>query len=158
MSFPKRIYTLDEVHLAKSLIEQGHKHRLKVLGNATFKRKTEETLKLVKVAKHDDFLRMYIRSIREVEGFSQLREEEASIWVNSYLFEDLIDAASFFIQKASQMKNYLEGKIYYGQQGETEAIDSRIKFLESLKKESNNLTIKKECEKKLKMWHESKFF
>ena len=112
----------------------------------------------MKIAKYNDFFRMYIRSVREVDGLSQLREEEASIWVNCYLFEEQIDAASFFIQKAAQMKNYLEGKIYYGQQGETEAVYSRIEFLESLKKGSNNLTIKKECEKKLKMWHESKFF
>jgi hypothetical protein len=82
--------------------------------------------------------------------------EEASIWTNSHLVEDSVDAASFFIQKAWQMKNYIEGKIYH-ELGETKAINSRIEFLEALKRLSDDLQIKQECEKRLKMWNESKF-
>ncbi|MEM2913865.1 MAG: hypothetical protein QXH91_00480 [Candidatus Bathyarchaeia archaeon] len=156
MSFPKRIYTRREVRLAKDLIDKGHRHRLRIIGNLIFKEKAMKVLKLVKTAGYYDFLRTYIRRIREIDGLSQLREEEASIWVNMHLVEDSVDAASFFIQKAWQMKNYIEGKIYY-ERGEAEALDSRIKFLEALKRLSEDPQIKKECEKRLKMWNESKF-
>jgi len=95
--------------------------------------------------------------IREVEGLSQLREAEASIWANIYAVEDAVDAASYFVQKAFQMKNYIEGKIYYGHQGETNSVDSRIRFLQTLEKRSKDSKIKEECKKRLKIWNESKF-
>ncbi len=55
------------------------------------------------------------------------------------------------------MKEYLEGKLYYGHVGETKAINVRIKFLEALKNRSKDPKIKEECERRLRLWEESKF-
>ncbi|MEM2102446.1 MAG: hypothetical protein QXM22_02895 [Candidatus Bathyarchaeia archaeon] len=157
MSFPKRVYTVDEVQKARALIEKGWKHRLQVKGSIEFKRKVEEALALIKTAGYYDFLRTYIREIVEIEGFSQLREAEVAIWVDKITLSDIIDAASLFIQKAQQMKDFLEGRLYYGQ-GETRAVKTRLEFLEALKKRAEDDDIRKRCEEKLKKWAESTFF
>ncbi|HIE14656.1 TPA: hypothetical protein EYP70_05230 [Candidatus Bathyarchaeota archaeon] len=157
MKFPEKVYTEDEVRLARSLVRAGYHHKLRVVGSKEFRLKVEEALKLVKKAGRYDFLRRYIRSIIEVDGFSQLREADASIWLNWYAVEDPIEAASFIIQKAWQMSVYLEGIKHYGHLGETAAISERIKFLRDLKAKSHDPKIKEECEKKLKTWEESVF-
>lgn len=157
MKFPKRVYTHDEVRSAKALIEKGYRHRLRTAGSYVFKEKTRTALKLIKTAGQYDFLRTYVRTVREIDGLSQLREAEASIWANMYAVEDPIDAACFFVQKAWQMKNYIEGKTYYGHLGEARAVDARLGFLETLSKKSRDPKIREECQRKLKEWDESKF-
>ncbi|RLI02572.1 hypothetical protein DRO38_03755, partial [Candidatus Bathyarchaeota archaeon] len=117
--FPERVYTRDEVRRARDLIERGHRHELQVSGSREFTKKTQEALKLIKEAGYYDFLRTYIREIREINGLSQLRECDSAIWANIYAVQHPVDAARFFVQKAWQMKNYIEGKMYYGHQGET---------------------------------------
>jgi len=128
-----------------------------VKGSDEFKRKAKEALKLVITAKYYDFLRTYIRDIVEIEGFSQLRESEVAIWANKEIVSDPIDAASFFVQKTQQMKDFLEDKPYYGGQAETRAIEKRLEFLEALKKKSKKNDVKKRCEEILKSWAESRF-
>ena len=155
--FPKRVYTKKEVLLARAFIEKGFRHRLNLVGSKLFKDKVRKALKLVKTAGYYDFLRTYIRTIREINGFAQLRESEASIWSNFYTVEDEVDAACFFIHKASQMKNYIEGKIYYGHIGETNALNARFKFLNTLTKKIKEPKIIFKCEKILKYWNDSKF-
>ena len=157
MSFPVRTYTREEVQLARSLINDGFKHNLKVFGGREFRTKAKNAVRLVRIADYYDFLRAYIRSIREIDGLSQLREEEASIWTNMYLLEDSVEASSFFIQKACQMKFFLEDKVYYGHDGEKSAIDSRIDFLRSLEEKSEEMEIKEKCRQKIEMWEDSKF-
>ena len=73
-----------------------------------FKNKVKEALDLIKKADYYSFLISYIKKIVDVNGFSQLREAEVAIWVNKYAVADPVDAASFFIQKAYQMKEYIE--------------------------------------------------
>lgn len=155
--FPERIYTYDEVRLARDLIKRGHKHRLRINGNPAFKEKTNKALKLVSTAEQYDFLRTYIRTIREIEGLSQLREAEASIWANKHAVEDQVEAACFFVQKAWQMRDYIEGKTYYGHIGETRAANARQKFLLTLEKKVADPEIKKDCRRKIELWGESKF-
>ncbi|MGB9959152.1 MAG: hypothetical protein ACPLKQ_01350 [Candidatus Bathyarchaeales archaeon] len=155
MTFPDRIYTVDEVKEAEKLTKKGYKHRLKVKGSPEFKRKTEEALKLVKTAGYYDFLRTYIREIVEIDGLTQLREAEAAIWANKYAVQNPVDAASLFIQKANHMKEYLEGQLYYGGEAERRSVEKRIEFLEILKKKSRKREVKEECEKLLKSWSES---
>jgi len=157
MKFPERVYTHDEVRLAKGLIDEGYRHRLRVVGSRGFKEKTRKALRHVRTAGYYDFLRTYIRAIREIEGLSQLREAEASIWANVYAVSDPIDASCLFIQKAWQMKNYIEGKTYYGHVGETRAVDARLTFLETLRKKSRDSKVREECQKKMREWDESKF-
>lgn len=157
MKFPERVYTYDEVRLAKVLIGKGHRHRLRVVGSEVFKEKTREALKLVKTVRQFDFVRTYIRMIREIDGLSQLREAEAAIWANIYAVNDRIDAACFFIQKAWQMRDYIEGKAYYGHIGETRALDKRLRFLETLSKKSRDPRIREESKRKMKKWDESRF-
>ncbi len=157
MEFPDRVYTRDEVRLAKDLIDEGYRHRLRIVGSRVFKEKTREALRHVKTAGYYDFLRTYVRVIREIDGLSQLREAEASIWANMYAVGDSIDAACFFIQKAWQMKNYVEGKIYYGHVGESRAVDARLTFLETLRKKTIDARVKEECQRKMRAWDESKF-
>jgi len=155
MEFPERVFTEEEVKRARELIEKGYKHRLKVTGSPGFKRKVGKTLKLIKDAGYYDFLRTYIRQIEEIEGFSQLHEADAAIWANMPMLDDSVDAASYIVQKAQQMKDYIEGKLYYGT-GEMTAIEKRLEFLEKLKKQSNSEDIKKKCDNLLKRWSESK--
>lgn len=155
--FPERVYTLNEVQKARTLIEKGYKHRIRIKGSPSFKIKTQEAVKLIRSAGYYDFLRTYIRSIREIDGLSQLRESEASIWANIYAVNDPVDAACFFIQKAWQMKRYVEGKIYYGPQGETLAAEERVRFIKKLTSCTSDLKIKAKCLERLKLLEDSRF-
>ncbi|MDI6904926.1 MAG: hypothetical protein QMD13_05505 [Candidatus Bathyarchaeia archaeon] len=157
MKFPKRIYTTEEVKKAGKLTKKGYKHRLRVKGSPGFKQKVKQALKLVKTAGYYNFLRTYLRSIVEIDGLTQLREADAAIWANKYAMENPVDAASLFIQKANHMKEYLEGKLYYGGAAETRSVQKRIEFLEILKKKSRKKEIKEECERLLRSWSESIF-
>ena len=155
MSFPRRIYTVEEVKKAKELLDEGYKHRLRVRGTPNFKQKVKQSLAFVKTACYYDFLRTYIRSIIEIDGLTQLRQADAAIWANQYTVENPVDAASLFIQKANHMKEYLEGKLYYGGIAEKRSVEKRIKFLEALKSKSREKEIIEECERLLKFWSES---
>ena len=157
MDFPKRVYTVEEVKKAKELIDEGYKHRLRVKGSLNFKQKVKQVIKLVKTAGYYDFLRTYIRSIIEIDGLTQLREAEAAIWANKYAVENPVDAASLFIQKSNHMKEYLEGKLYYGGEAEKRSVEKRVEFLEVLKKKSRKKEVKQECERLLSSWSESVF-
>ena len=156
MRFPERVYTVKEVKKARELIAKGYKHRLKVVGSPDFRSKAKEALKLIRTAKYYDFLRTYIRQIREIDGLSQLREAEAAIWANKYAVADPVEAAGFVIQKAQQMKGFIEGKLYYDK-GEIKAVEKRIEFLETLRDRSKNQAVKKKCEENLKRWTELTF-
>ena len=156
MKFPKRVYTIKEVKRARELIAKGYKHRLKVVGSPDFRSKAKEALKLIRTAKYYDFLRTYIRQIREIDGLSQLRETEAAIWANKYAVADPVEAAGFIIQKAQQMKDFIEGKLYYDK-GEIKAVEKRIEFLETLRDKSKDQAVKKKCEENLKRWAELTF-
>jgi hypothetical protein len=155
--FPKRVYTQNEVHEAKTLIDGGYKHRLRTIGSQDFKMRVRKALKLIKTAGYHDFVRTYIRTIREINGLSQLREAEAAVWANLYAVEDPVDGACFIIQKAWQMKNYIEGKTYYGHIGETLAVQERVRFLKELSKKTRNAKVKEDCIKRLKIREDSVF-
>jgi hypothetical protein len=157
LEFPKRIYTDEEVKKAKELVDKGYKHRLRVKGSPIFKQKVNPALKLVKTAGYYEFLRTYIHGIIEIDGLTQLREAEATIWANKYAVENPVDAASLFIQKSNNMKEYLEGKLYYGGEAEKRSVEKRIEFLEVLKKKSRKKEVKQECERLLSSWSESVF-
>jgi hypothetical protein len=156
LDFPKRVYTEKEVKRAKEAIEKGFKHRLIIKGSPEFKRKLNQALQLIKLVGYYNFLRTYIRQIEEIDGFSQLHEADAAIWATTPMLEDPVDAASYIVQKAQQMKDYVEGRLYYGL-GEMASIEKRIEFLEKLKKESKSSEIKKRCEELLKQWADSAF-
>jgi hypothetical protein len=153
--FPDRIYTTEEVKTAKTLIDQGYKHNLTVEGSSDFKEKVNKTLELIKTAGSLEFLRAYIKKIMEIDGITQLRETEVIIWANKFAVENPVDAASLFIQKAYQMKEYLEGELYYGGNAEKRTVTKRIEFLQVLKYKSNDENVKEECERLLQMWKES---
>lgn len=153
--FPERVYTVDEVKKARELLKQGYKHALTVEGSTGFKTKVQEALNMVKTAGYYEFLRTYIRCVVEIDGFTQLRESEASIWANKYAVEDGVDAASLFIQKAYQMKQYVEGEVYYGGSAEKDAIEKRIEFLEDLKDSTGSSDVKERCKLLLQNWADS---
>ncbi len=153
--FPDRVYTQSEVEKANELIRKGYKHCLIAHGSSGFKNKVEQALELVITAGYYDFLRMYIRRIEEIDGLTQLRQAEAAIWANMYVVENSVDAASFFVQKANIMKEYLEGRLYYGGEAEKRSGEKRIEFLKILKSKSKNRKVIEECERLLKMWNES---
>ena len=108
MDFPERVYTVDEVKKARSLIEKGYKHELSIDGSAEFVSRVEKALALIKTAGYYDFLRTYIRCIRVIDGLSQLREQEAAIWFHVKALDDPIDDSGFIIQKAQQMKDFID--------------------------------------------------
>ena len=137
--------------------DERKKHRLRVIGSSQFKDKVKEALKLIKTAKYYAFFRTNIKRIVEVDGLSQLREEEAFIWANKYTVADPVEAASYFIQKTEQMKYYLEGKPYFGGIEEAKATEKRIEFLQELKNKSRRKDVRERCEEALKRWDESKF-
>lgn len=154
LEFPDRVYTQEEVEKAYTLIQKGYKHNLKIHGNPEFKDKIQKVLQLIKTAGYYDFLRTYIREIIEIEGFSQLREGNAVIWANMSMLTDLVDAASYTVQKAQQMKDYLEGNPYYGI-GEKTAMEKRLEFIETLMHKSKSAEIQKRCEELLKRWDDT---
>ncbi|MGD8506974.1 MAG: hypothetical protein PVF15_09980 [Candidatus Bathyarchaeota archaeon] len=156
MEFPKRVYTEEEVQKARKAIERGYKHQLTIKGSPDFEKKLNEVLRLIKSADHYDFLRTYIRQIEEIDGFSQLHEADAALWATIPMLEDPVDAASYIVQKAHQMKDYIEGRPYYGT-GEMASIEKRVAFLDELKRRSKDKAIKKRCEELLKRWADSTF-
>ena len=155
MDFPERVYTEDEVRKAKELVDKGYKHSISILGKLDFKQKVEKVLDLIKVAGYYEFFRTYIRSIIEIDGLTQLREADAAIWANEYAIKNPVDAASLFIQKASSMKEYVDGVLYYGGTAEKRSVEKRIEFLKVLKSKSDEKEIEAECERLLNLWHES---
>ena len=155
MEFPERVYTQEEVEKARALLQKGYKHELKIQGSQQFKDKMKQVLKLIKTADYYDFLRTYIRQIIEIEGLSQLHEVDAVIWANMSTLSDLIDAASYTVQKAQQMKDYLEGNLYYGT-GENAAMEKRLEFIKTLRDKSKRAKIRKRCEELLMEWDETK--
>jgi hypothetical protein len=154
LDFPRRIYTEEEVNRARELVENGYKHRLRSEGSPAFKQKVKRVLELVKVAGYDDFLRTYIRTIKEIDGLTQLRQADAAIWTNLYAVENPVDAASLFVQKANHMKVYLEGMLYYGGAAERRSHEKRKEFLNVLKAKSREKQVREECERILKLWRE----
>jgi len=155
LDFPERVYTQEEVNRARELVQKGYKHTLKIEGSPQFKDTMKQVLELIKMADYYDFLCKYIRQIIEMEGFSQLHEADAAIWANMSMLSDSVDAASYVVQKAQQMKDYLEGNLYYGT-GEMGAIEKRLEFIKILKAKSNNEDIRKRCEELLKKWADTK--
>jgi hypothetical protein len=153
--FPERIYTEQEHKQAKVLIDAGYKHVISVLGESAFTAKVNEALELVKAADLYDFLRTYVRQIKEIDGLTQLRETEVAMWANKFAVENPVDFASLLIQKAYHMKEYLEGELYYGGASEKRTVQKRIEFLELLKGKTSDERVKEECERLLEMWRES---
>ena len=153
--FPERVYTQSEVEKANELILKGYKHRLTVHGNSLFKDRVQEALELVRTAGYYDFLRTYIRRIEEIDGLTQLRRADVAIWANQYAVENSVDAASLFVQKANTMKEYLEGRLYYGGKAEKRSDEKRMEFLKVLRSNSKDKKVIEECDRLLKMWNES---
>jgi len=153
--FPERVYTAEEVKTAKELIDQGYKHNLTIKGSADFKEKINQVLELIKTAGYFDFFRTYIRRIMEIDGITQLRETEIAIWANKFAVDNPVDAASLFVQKAYQMKEYVEGELYYGGNAEKRSVAKRVEFLNVLRDKSDDKNVKEECDRLLQMWKES---
>ena len=153
--FPERVYTEEEHIQAKHLVEAGYKHKLTVQGDSAFTAKVKEALELTKVTALYDFLRTYLRQIKEIDGLTQLRETEVAIWANKFAVENPIDFASLLIQKAHHMKEYIDGELYYGGASEKRTIQKRIEFLELLKTKTKDSKVREECERLLEMWRES---
>jgi len=153
--FPKRIYTEDEVKKAKTLIDKGYKHRVKIKGSSDFKQKAKQAIDHIRTAGYYDFFRTYVREVEEIDGLTQLRQSEASIWANKYTVRNPVDAASILVQKANQMKEYLEGKLYYGGQAEKRSDQKRIEFLEALGRKTRKTEVTAECERLIELWKES---
>ena len=155
MEFPERIYTDEEVRRARELIARGYRHCIRIRGSLAFRQKVRRALELVVTAGYIDFLRTYIRTIEEIDGLTQLRNADASIWVNPYAVENSVDAASIFIQKAYSMSEYLELKHYYGGEAEKRSVEKRTEFLKTLKSKSQEEQVITECERLLDLWRES---
>lgn len=128
---------------ARTLVDQGYKHKLIVEGSESFKEKVNQAIELIKTAGYYDFLQSYIRLIMEIDGITQLRETEVAIWANKFAVDNPVDSASLFIQKTYHMKEYLEGELYYGGNAEKRSVAKRVEFLETLKDKSNDVSIKR---------------
>jgi hypothetical protein len=155
LSFPERVYTAQEVKNAKTLVDQGYKHNLTVEGTPEFTQKVNRALELIKTAGYYDLLITYIRKILEIDGITQLRETEVAIWANKFAVDNPVDFASLLVQKAYQMKEYLEGELYYGGNAEKRTVAKRMEFLQVLEEKSSDASVKEECERLLDMWKES---
>jgi hypothetical protein len=155
LSFPERVYTAQEVKNAKTLVDQGYKHNLTVEGTPEFTQKVNRALELIKTAGYYDLLISYIRKILEIDGITQLRETEVAIWANKFAVDNPVDFASLLVQKAYQMKEYLEGELYYGGNAEKRTVAKRMEFLQVLEEKSSDASVKEECERLLDMWKES---
>ncbi len=152
--FPQRIYTIEERSMAKRLIESGYRHGLEVVGSPEFKSMVDRALKLLMTADFLDFVSAYIRRIVGRGGISQLREEEAVLWLGEKVVEEPLEAARFIVQKAEQMRCYLEGLETYLGTVERRSVMRSLKFLESLRDKSGDEVIRNRCEELLKQWSE----
>jgi hypothetical protein len=155
LAFPERVYTQEEVDKARELVHNGYKHALVTEGSEQFKEKMRQVLELIKTADYFDFVRTYLREIVEIEGFSQLHESDVALWANMSMLDDVVNAASYVVQKAQQMKDYLEGNLYYGT-GETTAIEKRLEFLRMLENKSERGEVKARCAQLLKEWADTR--
>jgi hypothetical protein len=155
LDFPEKVYTEEEHKQAKKLVDTGYMHALQIMGDADFTEKVNKALDLAKTAGCYDFLRTYLRQIKEIDGITQLRETEVEIWASKFAVENVVDFASLLVQKAYHMKEYLEGELYYGGASEKRTVQKRIEFLEILKSKTQESSIKDECERLLEMWRES---
>jgi hypothetical protein len=155
LSFPEKVFTGKELKAAKGLVDKGYKHNLIVEGEPAFTKKVNEALGLIRNAGYYEYLRTYIRSIREIDGMTQLRQAEVAVWANKFAVDNPIDAASLLIQKAYHMQEYLEGKLYYGGAAEKRSIAKRIEFLQALKEKSQDSEVKEECERLLELWNDN---
>ena len=151
MNFPERIYTLDELKEARAAIAGGYKHDIRVVGDLQFKDKISLISDLIKLAGYWELLKTFIREIRLTEGVSQLRETEASIWLNQMTLENPIEGARFIMQKAFQMQSYIEGNEWYIM-GELPAVKKSICFLEELKSRLQDAELKAKCSQILDEW------
>lgn len=142
--FPDRIYTLEELTKARELIKKGYKHELEVEGSDEFKLKVNTALKMIQTACYLDYLKTYIKSIVEINGVSQLRDTDATIWANIYTVKNAIEAAAYIIEKAKRMENYIEGEPY-SEVEEIEAVEKSVEFLQALKKNSLDDSVKDQC-------------
>ena len=133
--------------------ERGH--RLKIEGSSDFKEKVRLALKLVRAAGYYDFLRNHIRCIKEINGLTQLRVSEATIWANKYAVENPADAAGRFIQEAYYMQMHLEGEQMHEGMMELKSFEKRIEFLKKLRDKSRRREIKSKCERLIRMWDEN---
>jgi hypothetical protein len=137
------------------MLNNGHKHTLKINGSQDFQQKVNQILDLLKAADYFEFFISYIREIVEIDGLTQLRETEVAIWANKFAVENPVDAASLFVQKASVMKEYLEGELYYGGAAEKRSIEKRLEFLRTLREKSKDENVRAECDRLLEMWRDS---
>jgi hypothetical protein len=151
MEFPRRIYTVTEFMKARECVENGHMHRIKIIGSKDFKEKIKKIKSLLRITDYYDFVRTYIRLLKEIDGIGQLRETDATIWLNKYIIENPVEGARFIVQKAQQMKDYLEGKQYY-ETGELATIEKSIEFLRELQGKRICEELKLQCEEVLEQW------
>lgn len=128
---------------------------LVVEGSKEFKEKVEQALELIKIAGYYDFLRTYICCIKEIEGLTQLRVAEATIWANKYAVDDPVDAAGRFIQEAYYMMMQIESEETGEGIMELKAFEKRMEFLKKLMEISQDEGVRKRCEELIKMWDES---
>ncbi|MEM1515616.1 MAG: hypothetical protein QXH24_06165 [Candidatus Bathyarchaeia archaeon] len=128
---------------------------LRVEGSGEFREKVQRALELIKIAGYYDFFKTYICCIKEIEGFTQLRVSEATIWANKYAIDDPVDAAGRLIQEAYYMMMQIEGEETSESIIEFRAFEKRIEFLKKLMEISQDENIRKGCEKLIRMWNES---
>ena len=147
--FPDRLMTEEEIRKALELIRAGYRHELEVRGSERFVKAVREALELVDLAGYGDMVRAYIRAVVEVEGFSQLRPEEATLWVSSRAVENPVLLASLLVQKALQMKFYLEGKPFYGHLCELKTTRARYDFVRELRERCSDERIRRLCDEVL---------
>jgi hypothetical protein len=151
VNFPERIYTLDELKEARAAIASGYKHEVRVVGNPQFNNRVSMITELIKLAGYWELLKTFIREIRLTEGVSQLRETEASIWLNQMTLENPIEGARFIMQKVFQMQSYIEGKAWYIM-GELPAVKKSICFLKELRSRLQDTELKAKCSQILDEW------
>jgi len=151
MDFPERIYTLDEFMEARTAIAKGHKHKLAITGDDPFKGLVERIVDLIDLAGYGELLRTYIREIRQIGGISQLRETEASIWLNRLVAEDPIEGTRFVVQKVLQMQAYIEGRAWYIL-GELPAVRGSVEFLKKLREQLKDPELRTRCDRVIMEW------
>lgn len=152
MEFPDILLSQEERLAAKTLIDGGYRHEVEVSGRPDFRLKVAEAFKVLRSAGYHDFFRSYIRRVVEVEGLSQLREPEATMWVNELKVAEPVEAARFFVQKAEQMRSYLEGLETYLGVIERRSVMKSLEFLRALLGRVGDEGLKARCRELLEEW------
>ncbi len=156
MSFPERVYTAQEVKIAKALVDQGYKHNLTVEGTPEFTQKVNRALELIKTAgvlRLSDNLHSENRGNRRHNPASRNRSRHLGKQVRRGKRRGLcqfVNPKGLSDERVPRRRTLLWRQRRKTHSGKTHGV-----FAQCSRKKAVTQAVKEECERLLDMWKES---